>query len=54
MGGLAVAATAASLLWLDHPFDAGLADLLVHAAAVALVVALLRLGGSRLLRHLTP
>jgi hypothetical protein len=48
MGGLAVASGAASLLWLDHPFDAGAADLLIHAAAVALVVAALRLGGRRL------
>lgn len=38
-GGLAVAAASASLLWLNHPFDAGLTDFLVHAAAVALVMA---------------
>jgi hypothetical protein len=42
MGGLAVAAAAASLLWLDHPFDAGVSDLLVHALAVALVVVAVR------------
>lgn len=48
-GGLAIAATAASVLWLDHPFDAGVADLLVHTLAVMLVVAAMRLGGSRLL-----
>lgn len=37
-GGLAVAAAAASLLWLCHPFDASLADLIVHAAAIGLVM----------------
>jgi hypothetical protein len=41
-GGLAVASAAASLLWLVHPFDASLADLLVHAAAIGLVMLLCR------------
>lgn len=38
LAGLAVAAAAASLLNLFHPYDAAVSDLLVHAAAVALVV----------------
>jgi hypothetical protein len=42
MGGLAVAAAAASLLWIVHPFDAGGADLLVHAVAVGAVVVAVR------------
>ncbi len=42
-GGLAIAAAAASLLWLDHPFDAGLADLIVHVVAVGLVMLVCRI-----------
>jgi hypothetical protein len=38
MGGLAVAAAAATLLNFFHPFDAAATDLTVHAFAVALVV----------------
>ncbi len=38
IGGLALSAASASLLWLSHPFDASLADLVVHMAAVGLVV----------------
>jgi hypothetical protein len=37
-GGLAAAAAAATLLNFFHPFDAAATDLVVHAAAVALVV----------------
>jgi hypothetical protein len=40
VGGLAVAAATASLLNLFHPFDAAATDLLVHFAAVGVVVAL--------------
>jgi hypothetical protein len=38
MGGLTVAAAAATLLWLVHPYDAAPTDLLMHLAAVLLVV----------------
>lgn len=38
VGGLAVAAAAATLLVLFHPYDAAALDLLVHAVAVAIVV----------------
>jgi hypothetical protein len=38
VAGLAVAAAAASLLNLFHPYDAAATDLTVHAAAVALVI----------------
>jgi hypothetical protein len=38
VAGLAVAAAAASLLNFFHPYDAAATDLVVHAAAVALVV----------------
>ena len=41
-GGLAVAAAAASLLWFVHPFEASLADLVVHAAAVGVVMLAVR------------
>lgn len=50
LGGLAAAGAAATLLNLFHPYDAALSDLLVHLAAVALVVAGNRLLGSRPLR----
>ncbi len=46
MGGLAVAAAAASLLWLVHPFDASAIDLLVHAGAVLTVVLACRLAAA--------
>ena len=38
MGGLAVAAAAATLLNFFHPFDATATDLAVHAVAVAIVI----------------
>ena len=38
VGGLALAASSASLLWFDHPFDATAADLVVHTATVVAVV----------------
>lgn len=47
--GLAVAAAAASLLTLFHPYDATVTDLAVHTLAVALVVGLSRVLGGRLL-----
>jgi len=49
LGGLAVAAAAAALLMPVHPHDATATDLLIHAAAVAIVVALNGLAGGRLL-----
>ena len=42
IGGLAVAAAAASLLNFFHPYDAAATDLLVHAVAVAVVIAGIR------------
>jgi len=42
IAGLAVAAASATLLNLFHPFDAAIVDLLVHAFAVALVIAVIR------------
>jgi hypothetical protein len=42
VAGLAAAAAAATLLNFFHPFDAALTDLAVHAAAVALVIAVNR------------
>jgi len=47
VAGLAVAAAAATLLNFFHPYDAAATDLLVHAAAVALVVGANRALGSR-------
>jgi hypothetical protein len=47
IAGLAVAAAAATLLNLFHPFDATATDLAVHAAAVALVVVVSRALGRR-------
>ena len=38
VGGITVAAAAASLLTLFHPFDAGATDMAVHTVAVAIVV----------------
>jgi hypothetical protein len=40
VGGLAVAAAAATLLNFFHPYDAAATDLVVHAVAVAMVIAL--------------
>jgi hypothetical protein len=51
MAGLAVAAAAACLLNLFHPYDAAVSDLLVHAGAVALVVLACRFFASLALRH---
>lgn len=48
MGGLAVAAAAATLLNFFHPFDAAATDLVVHAAAVGIVVAANRMLGGRI------
>jgi len=48
VGGLAVAAAAATLLNFFHPYDAAAADLSVHAAAVAAVVAANRALGGRI------
>ncbi|WP_158811615.1 NrsF family protein [Beijerinckia sp. L45] len=49
VGGLAVAAAAATLLNFFHPFDAAITDLAVHATAVALVVGANRLLGGAIL-----
>jgi hypothetical protein len=49
IAGLAAAAAAATLLNFFHPFDAAATDLMVHAAAVALVIAANRAFGGRLL-----
>jgi hypothetical protein len=49
LGGLAVAAAAAALLMPVHPHDATASDLLLHAAAVVIVIAVNGLGGGRLL-----
>jgi hypothetical protein len=48
IGGLAVAAAAATLLNFFHPFDAAATDLTVHAFAVALVVIANRAFGGRI------
>lgn len=47
IAGLASAAAAATLLNFFHPYDATASDLMVHAAAVAAVVAANRLFGAR-------
>ena len=49
LGGLAVAAAAAALLMPVHPHDATATDLLMHAAAVAIIIAVNGLAGGRLL-----
>ena len=46
LGGLASAGASASLLTLIHPFDATADDLLMHAGAVAIVLAVVRLAGA--------
>ncbi len=43
VGGLALAASSASLLWFAHPFDATAIDLLAHIVAVVVVVLACRL-----------
>jgi hypothetical protein len=48
VAGLAVASASATLLNLFHPFDAAAVDLLVHAFAIALVIAVSRIVGRRL------
>jgi hypothetical protein len=48
VGGLAVAAAAATLLNFFHPYDAAATDLTVHAIAVALVVVANRALGGRI------
>ncbi len=50
LGGLAAAGAAATLLNFFHPYDASVSDLVIHAVAVALVVAVNRLFGGRLFR----
>lgn len=49
LGGITVAAAAASLLSIFHPFDAASTDVLVHLLAVALVIGANRVLGGRLL-----
>jgi hypothetical protein len=48
IGGLAVAAAAATLLNFFHPYDAAATDLVVHTVAVALVIASNRALGGRI------
>jgi hypothetical protein len=48
IGGLAVAAAAATLLNFFHPFDAAATDLSVHAAAVAMVILANQVLGGRI------
>jgi hypothetical protein len=48
IAGLSVAAAAATLLNFFHPYDAAATDLVVHAAAVALVIAANRVFGGRI------
>ncbi len=50
LGGLAAAAASATLLNLFHPYDAALSDIVVHALAVGIVVAVSRTVGGRRLR----
>lgn len=54
MGGLAVAAASASLLWLVHPSDASAIDLLVHAGEVLVVVVVCRLAAAIPRRRAPP
>jgi hypothetical protein len=51
VGGLAVAAAAATLLNFCHPYDATATDLLVHLLAVTLVVLANKALGGRVLAH---
>jgi hypothetical protein len=48
IAGLAVAAAAATLLNFFHPYDAAATDLIVHAVAVGLVIAVNRALGGRI------
>lgn len=52
--GLAVSAAAAALMVLFHPFEASLIDLVVHGAAVLLVVLVNRALGGRLFGRSAP
>lgn len=54
VGGLAVAAAAATLLNFFHPYDAAATDLVVHAAAVAIVIAANTALAGRLFRTTLP
>jgi len=54
MGGLAVAAAAATLLNFFHPYDAAATDLAVHAVAVAIVIAANSALASRIFRTALP
>jgi hypothetical protein len=54
LGGLAVAAAAATLLVPVHPHDATVTDLAIHAVVVAVVIALNALAGGRLLDRGRP
>jgi hypothetical protein len=47
--GIAVAAAAATLLNLAHPYDAGATDIAVHIVAIAIVIGINRVAGGRLL-----
>jgi hypothetical protein len=51
IGGLACASAAATLLNFIHPYDAAATDLIVHACAVAVVMAANRLIGGRILAN---
>ena len=54
LAGLASAAAASTLLALIHPFDATADDLLAHLAAVAIIVAVMRLLGPRMFARQRP
>ena len=54
VGGLAVAAAAATLLNFFHPYDAAATDLAVHAMAVAIVIAALSAIGGRIFNTALP
>lgn len=54
VGGLAVAAAAATLLNFFHPYDAAATDLAVHAVAVAIVIAANSALAGRLFRTALP
>ncbi len=51
LAGLAAAATSATLLALFHPYDASVLDVVVHVAAVAIVVGVNRAAGGRVLQR---
>ncbi len=54
VGGLAIAAGAATLLNFFHPYDASVTDLAIHLIAISIVVALNQLFTRRGLGPLTP